>query len=104
MTRQRTSDSASILEVVILNARSSALATNQLDEAWAFLKAADGYHGHHFGACVEEPNRYILMIWWRTLEDHVDTFRQSSGYSRWKEILHMLFEPDPYVRHFEMLS
>jgi heme-degrading monooxygenase HmoA len=53
--------------------------------------------------CVEDPNRYILLVEWRTLEDHTVGFRQSAQYLQWKRLLHHFYDPFPTVQHFHSL-
>lgn len=88
------------LEIVIFTTRGLAQLPRAMDAALALLRGAAGYRAHRFGPCVEEPDRYALLIWWNTLEDHVVTFRQSSVYQEWRSLLDEHIEDDPYVRHF----
>jgi heme-degrading monooxygenase HmoA len=90
------------LEVVIFHARTELAGVASLNEAWALLEGASGYCGHQLGQCVEEPGRYVLLIWWRRIEDHVLTFRQSAAYSRWKQLIDAHVDSVPSVRHFTL--
>lgn len=53
--------------------------------------------------CLEEPNKYLMLINWETLEDHTVGFRQGSDYNEWKMQLHHFYDPHPTVLHFEDL-
>jgi heme-degrading monooxygenase HmoA len=72
----------------------------------AFRKAAPiissmpGYISHELRRCLEAPNRYLLLVNWKTLEAHTIGFRQSSEYQRWRELLHHFYDPVPIVEHF----
>ena len=76
----------------------------------AFTKATplicviDGYLSHELHRCLEVPSRYLLLVHWRSLEDHTIGFRQSSQYQEWKQLLHHFYDPFPTVEHFELLS
>jgi heme-degrading monooxygenase HmoA len=49
---------------------------------------------------VESPGTYLLLVGWRTVEDHTEGFRGSAGYDRWRELLHRFYDPFPVVEHF----
>lgn len=90
---------AAALEVVVLNAQDGLATNGALNEAWAVLEGASGYCGHQFGPCVEEPGRYLLLIWWRHIDDHLLTFRQSAAYERWRQLIDAQVESVYSVRH-----
>jgi len=79
-----------ILEAALLNVRSGQTAA--FDEAFADVQAIissmDGYISHQLQRCLEAPNKYLLLVQWRRLEDHTVGFRQSSEYQEWKRRLH----------------
>jgi heme-degrading monooxygenase HmoA len=92
-----------ILEVAILNVRAG---TNDafetaFREASPIIAAIPGYISHEVRPCIETPNRYILLVQWRQLEDHTIGFRQSEGYQRWRALLHHFYDPFPTVEHYD---
>jgi len=50
--------------------------------------------------CVEQPNRYALLVRWSKLEDHTVGFRQSAQYQRWRALLRHFYDPFPQVEHY----
>lgn len=70
-------------------------------EAQSILAAAAGYIDHQLQRCIEQPNRYLLLVRWETLADHTDGFRGSAQYAQWKRLLHHFYEPFPTVTHYE---
>lgn len=54
--------------------------------------------------CVERQNRYLLLVRWRSLEDHTIGFRQSPEYLRWKALLHHFYDPFPTVEHYRPVA
>ncbi len=50
--------------------------------------------------CVETPNRYLLLIEWNSLADHVDGFRNSEAFTRWRGLVARFWDPLPTVLHF----
>jgi heme-degrading monooxygenase HmoA len=70
-------------------------------EAQRIIAASPGYIGHELQRCVEKPNRYLLLVRWRALEDHTEGFRKSAAYQDWKRLLHHFYDPFPTVEHYE---
>ena len=54
--------------------------------------------------CVEQANRYALLVRWSTLEDHTVGFRQSAQYQRWRALLHHFYDPFPQVEHYRRVD
>lgn len=54
--------------------------------------------------CVESKGKYIVLIEWDRIEDHLVGFRQSEAFLRWREILTPYFAQPPHVEHFEEVS
>ena len=91
-----------ILETAILNIKSGM--SNEFEIA--FQKAAKiissmpGYISHDLQKCLEIGDRYLLLVYWQTLEDHTIGFRQSEQYQTWKQLLHHFYDPFPTVEHY----
>ena len=91
-----------MLEVAILDIRpgkSEAFETAFLG-AQHIIGASLGYQRHELRRCVEAGDRYLLLVWWDSLESHTMGFRQSAGYERWRELLHHFYDPFPTVEHY----
>ncbi|WP_195576588.1 antibiotic biosynthesis monooxygenase family protein [Paenibacillus sp. 1001270B_150601_E10] len=73
-------------------------------KASAIISSMPGYMGHELQKCIEEPNQYLLLVNWETLEDHTLGFRGSAQYGRWKELLHHFYDPFPTVEHYEKVE
>jgi heme-degrading monooxygenase HmoA len=93
-----------VLEVAILDV----IPTMQKDFEEAFhtagplIAASEGYLSHELRRCLETQSRYLLLVQWRTLEDHTIGFRGSERYAQWKALLHKFYEPFPVVEHYEL--
>jgi len=68
------------------------------------ITKAKGYREHSINKCVETPERYVLMIWWDTLENHTVDFRQSPAFADWRGIVGPFFAAPPVVEHFTLLA
>ncbi len=91
-----------ILEVAILKIKPET--ANEFESS--FRKASriisnmKGYIHHELQKCVEEDNKYILLVRWETLKDHTVGFLQSQEYQDWKTLLHHYYDPFPTVEHY----
>ena len=63
------------------------------------IAASPGYLGHEISRCIEQQNRYLLLVRWRDLEDHTVGFRSSERYQQWRSLLHHFYHPFPTVLH-----
>ncbi|MGH0035765.1 MAG: antibiotic biosynthesis monooxygenase family protein [Myxococcota bacterium] len=91
-----------VLEMALLDVRPEAAAEfeSAFDEARSILAAARGYRRHELRRCEETAARYLLLVWWDSLEDHTEGFRGSPDYARWSALLHRFYDPFPSVLHF----
>ena len=95
-----------ILESAVLDVKPAQ--TREFEAAFAraqrIIAASPGYLSHELQRCVEKPNRYLLLVRWRTLEDHTVGFRQSAPYQEWRTLLHHFYDPFPTVEHYEAVA
>ena len=91
-----------ILEVAVLDVRpgESEAFEAAFRQAQAIIASMPGYRSHQLQRCVENADRYLLLVEWDTLEAHTVGFRQSADYHRWKELLHRFYDPLPTVEHY----
>jgi heme-degrading monooxygenase HmoA len=71
--------------------------------AGQYISSIEGYKGHSLRKCIEQNNKYILLVNWEDLESHTIGFRQSAQYVEWKKLLHHYYDPFPIVEHFETI-
>ena len=91
-----------ILEVAVLDVRpgeSEAFAA-AFREAQAIIASMAGYRSHQLQRCVENADRFLLLVEWETLEAHTVGFRGSAEYQQWKALLHHFYDPFPTVEHY----
>ncbi|WP_148930192.1 antibiotic biosynthesis monooxygenase family protein [Paenibacillus methanolicus] len=94
-----------ILEVAILNVKQEMNESfvDTFKQASSIIASMKGYIRHELQRCLEREGQYVLLVWWETLEDHVEGFRQSEGYQEWKRLLHHYYDPFPVVEHYESI-
>ena len=94
-----------ILEVAILDVKPNMAAEFEavFKTASAIISSMPGYISHELQRCIETMNRYILLVRWQNLEDHIVGFRQSPDYQTWRSLLHHFYDPFPTVEHYEVI-
>lgn len=65
------------------------------------ITGADGCRRAELRRCVEDPDRFLLLVEWDTLEAHTEGFRGSPAFAEWRRILGPLFAAPPDVLHYE---
>lgn len=92
-----------ILEVAMLQVREGQDRDFELafEKAQIIISSMPGYINHELQRCLEIAGKYILLVRWKSLEDHEKGFRLSSQYQEWKKLLHHFYNPFPVVEHFE---
>ncbi len=68
------------------------------------ISRAEGFKSYRVVRGIESPERWVLMIWWDTLEHHTVGFRGSSAYNDWRAIVGPFFAGPPVVEHFEAVA
>src|SRR5262245_11582145 len=61
------------------------------------IASAKGFHGYKINKGIESPERYLLQIFWETLENHTVDFRQSEAFTAWRAIVGPYFAQPPQV-------
>jgi heme-degrading monooxygenase HmoA len=95
-----------VLEHAVINIRPGA---NQefeaaLGEARAVVAESDGFVSLKLHRGIEVPDQYVLLIEWKTLEDHIVGFRQSERFTRWRALIGSYFESPPEVIHLAAIE
>ena len=68
------------------------------------ISNAKGFQGYKVNKGIENPERYILQIFWETLENHTVDFRESPAFADWRTIVGPFFAVAPTVEHFRLLA
>ena len=68
------------------------------------ISQAKGFQGFKVNKGIESPERYILQIFWATLENHTVDFRESPLFTQWRAIVGPFFASPPVVEHFELVA
>ncbi len=68
------------------------------------ISHAKGFHGFTVNKGIESTERYVLQIFWETLEHHTVGFRQSEAFATWRGIVGPFFAVPPTVEHFQLVA
>jgi heme-degrading monooxygenase HmoA len=68
------------------------------------ISKAKGFEGFKVNHGIESPQRYVLQIFWTTLENHTVDFRGSPAFTEWRAIVGPFFARAPVVEHFDLVA
>ena len=68
------------------------------------ITKAKGFEGFKVNRGIESPERYVLQIFWTTLENHTVDFRESPAFAQWRAIVGPFFAQPPVVEHFDLVA
>ena len=93
-----------ILEVANLNVRAGEYDAFEAayKQASPLISSSKGYISHELQRCMETPGRYVLLVRWETLEDHIVGFRGSELYQQWRLTLHHFYD-STLVEHYTLV-
>jgi heme-degrading monooxygenase HmoA len=92
-----------ILELAILDVRTGEHDAFEaaFNDAQSIIASMPGFVSLELQRCLEQRDRYVLLVRWERLEDHTEGFRGSPEFERWRALLHHFYEPFPTVEHYE---
>ena len=92
-----------ITEIAILNIKKaqSAAFEKAFEIAQPIIASTKGFIKHELQKCMEQEDKYVLIVKWETLENHTKGFRKHEKYLEWKKLLHHFFDPFPVVEHYK---
>jgi heme-degrading monooxygenase HmoA len=73
-----------------------------LAEARLVIAASPGFVSLRLHRGIETPDRYLLLVEWETLDDHLSGFRESDAFPAWRALIGPFFESPPDVVHFDL--
>ncbi len=96
-------DWAMVLEHVVLDVRADS--ARDFEAAFAVAKpiitGAPGFCSLRLSRCIEQADRYVLLVEWVSVEAHEQGFRRSPAYQEWRRLLHHFYPAPPLVEHYE---
>jgi len=94
-----------ITEIALLKIREnqSGEFEDSFGTAQKIISKMEGYMQHELQKCMEEENKYLLIVRWEKLENHTEGFRKNDEYLKWKELLHHYYDPFPTVEYYKKI-
>jgi heme-degrading monooxygenase HmoA len=83
------------------------LGTKKPDFAAAFalarphIESSKGFRKLEMRQGIENPDSWLLLVWWDTVDDHMKGFRGSAAFAEWRRHLGPFFAAPPSVEHYE---
>jgi heme-degrading monooxygenase HmoA len=68
------------------------------------ISRSPGFQGYKVNRGMESPERYVLQIFWATLENHTVDFRGGPLFAQWRAIVGPFFAAPPVVEHFSLVG
>ncbi len=75
-----------------------------VEKALPLFMAAEGCLGVRLERGIERPSHYLLVVEWRTVEDHTIGFRQSPAFAEWRALVGDYFAKPPEVEHVRQVE
>jgi heme-degrading monooxygenase HmoA len=91
-----------VMEIATFNIRpgTNELFESAIKQVCDIIGGAEGYVGHILQKCHEVETRYTILIEWRTIEDHVDKFRNSPDAPRCRALYQDYLSQPPVAEHY----
>ena len=71
-----------------------------MKQAKEVVAQARGFRSLTLQRGIEQPSSYLLLIEWDSVEDHMQGFRESELFVRWRELIGAYFAAAPEVEHY----
>ena len=68
------------------------------------IAQAKNFRGYRINKCIETPERYVVLLYWDSVDDHMVTFRNGPLFPQWRAIVGPFFAAPPVVEHFDLLD
>lgn len=93
-----------IADIRILPGQGAAFAAALQTALATVASQAKGMKGWKVNQGIESPDRFILQIFWETLEDHTVGFRGGPLFAQWRAIIGPFFAGPPQVEHYNLVA
>lgn len=70
-----------------------------VEKSRPLFQAAKGCKSFALQRSVEEPTKFLLIVQWEHIDDHMVHFRDSESYQLWRENVRHCFAAPPLVWH-----
>ena len=71
-----------------------------MEQAKEVISQSAGFRSFRLQQGIEHPSSYLLLVEWDSVEDHMQGFRESQLFVRWRELIGPYFASAPEVEHY----
>jgi heme-degrading monooxygenase HmoA len=72
-----------------------------VERAKEVIAQASGFRSLKLLRGIEQPSTYLLLNEWDAVGDHMQGFRESELFVRWRELIGPYFAAVPEMQHYE---
>jgi heme-degrading monooxygenase HmoA len=65
------------------------------------IEGADGFSQLEIRQGIENPDSFLLLVWWDKVDSHMKGFRESQAFVEWRKHLGPFFAGPPAMEHYE---
>jgi heme-degrading monooxygenase HmoA len=70
------------------------------ESAKPHLRGAPGCRGVELRRGIENPSDYLLLVHWDRIEDHMEDFRKSESFLKWRAPIEPFMAAPPRMVHY----
>lgn len=89
-------------EISVREGKEEAFASVMKDRGCAILAAAEGCHSVRIGRGVENPGKFILLLEWDTVDDHI-ALTKTAEFEEFKQLVGRYFSGPSSMEHFDLI-
>lgn len=75
---------------------------NAYEQAAGYLSASPYCMAYELSHCVDERERYILRIEWKSVQDHLEGFRKGPDFQKFVRIIQPFIHDIEEMKHYEL--
>lgn len=88
-------------EISVKEGKEDAFASVMNERGCAILAAADGCHSVRMGRGVENPSKFILLLEWDSVDDHI-ALTKTAEFEEFKQLVGPYFSGPSSMEHFDL--
>jgi len=69
-------------------------------EAYPLVATTPGCRSVRMTRGIETPGRFVLLVEWDSVDAHLDNFRATDRFTKWRALIGPYFDGAPRVEHF----
>jgi quinol monooxygenase YgiN len=72
------------------------------EKAAEYLNSSPACLAYELTQCTEEPERFMLRIEWKSIEEHLQGFRKEPGFQEFFKLVQPFFREIEEMQHYEL--